>query len=107
MAPYRCALVKLRPLLKKALVLVGFFSLDGFATGAGMLEGFATAVASAATAGASLASCAGLAGKGTLAARLARWLCVACFWIVALEPRFGGEERLDGGLSFDRLASAS
>lgn len=37
-----------------------------------MLEGFATSVADATTAGTSLASCAGLAGRGTFAARLAR-----------------------------------
>ena len=101
--------MKLRPLLKKPLVLVGFFSLEGFATGAGTCDGFATAMASAATAGASLASFTGLAGSGTVAAKLARWLWVACLWPAALMLRLGGESLiwLVGCFSFERLATAS
>lgn len=36
--------VKLRPLLKKPLVLVGFFRREGLTAGAGMWDGFAKAV---------------------------------------------------------------
>ena len=102
--------VKLRPLLKKPLVLVGFFSLEAFTAGAGIWEGLATAVASTAAAVGSkaiLPAPSGLAGKGTAAASFTKWLLVACLGNIALLARFGGELRLDGGRSFDLLNPAS
>lgn len=102
--------MKLRPLLKKPLVLVGFFSLEAFTAGAGMWEGLATAVASAAAAvgsKASLPAPSGLAGKGTVAASFTKWLLVACLGIIVLLARFGGELRLNGCRSFDLVTPAS
>lgn len=102
--------MKLRPLLKKPLVLVGFFSLEAFTAGAGMWEGFATAVAKAAAAvgsKASLPAPSGLAGSGTAAASFTKWLLVASLGNGALLARFGGEFKLDGSRNLDLVTPAS